>query len=380
MILSPVSSDTFFSRYWEQQPLHIARKDSGHFGSLISVSAIEELLSTGELYFPDVQVVNAEQSIASSDYTIERNRINSHRLIQHYKEGATLIVSQAQLKFPALADLCRSVTKSLQMKCQSNVYLSPTGHQGFKSHYDTHDVFILQVSGQKKFRFYPSDIELPFTDDTYNPDLNTATEIINEVDLGPGDTLYIPRGVVHDAVAHGVTDEPSLHITLGVFPIVIRDLLQTMVQVAAEENVDFRRSAMPPGRLQKPQVAELQELFEQLADEDLLTTALARITDDIAVDSNADIRGSLSSPSVTLESKVVINESTILGSERQGDELTLRLVSQVMTFADPLGQAVESLLQGTPLLVASLPGLDAQQQLAVCQHLQQANVIKVVSA
>jgi len=168
-----------------------------------------------------VQVVHNEREISRFDYTDDTQRINPQALAQHYHQGATLIISEAHKHFPALASLCRQFSKTMQMRCQTNVYLSPPKNQGFRSHYDTHDVFILQVNGSKTFRFYRSDVALPFPDDQYDPEQNPHTEVEHEVTLNAGDTLYIPRGLVHDALAQN--DEPSLHITLGVFPVVVRD-------------------------------------------------------------------------------------------------------------------------------------------------------------
>ena len=34
---------------------------------------------------------------------------------------------------------------------QINAYITPPENQGFAAHYDTHDVFVLQVSGSKRW-------------------------------------------------------------------------------------------------------------------------------------------------------------------------------------------------------------------------------------
>ena len=50
-LLSPMSPETFFEEYWEQQPLLIKRSDTdrAHYGSLFSKAAIEKLLRGGKL-------------------------------------------------------------------------------------------------------------------------------------------------------------------------------------------------------------------------------------------------------------------------------------------------------------------------------------------
>jgi ribosomal protein L16 Arg81 hydroxylase len=39
---------------------------------------------------------------------------------------------------------------------QTNIYLTPASNQGFRTHYDNHDVMVVQVEGEKLWRFYNS--------------------------------------------------------------------------------------------------------------------------------------------------------------------------------------------------------------------------------
>ena len=196
-ILTPLAYDKFVKEYWEIQPLHIERADSGHFDSLLSGEKIVQLVQNGEAYFPDVQAINASSAVSVADYTIDKKLICPEKIMQCYSQGATIVVSEAHKKFQPLQILCARFSRDFQMLCQANVYLSPAGNQGFHSHYDTHDVFVLQLAGRKKFRFYNTGIKLPFTDDTYTPDSNNDSQIVDEVDISAGDTLYIPVSYTH---------------------------------------------------------------------------------------------------------------------------------------------------------------------------------------
>ena len=44
---------------------------------------------------------------------------------------------------------------------QANSYYTPRRSQGFAVHHDTHDVFVLQVAGEKHWRVYDPLLELP---------------------------------------------------------------------------------------------------------------------------------------------------------------------------------------------------------------------------
>jgi len=373
LLLHPVKTEDFFAQYWESQPLHVSRADAGHFAGLLSTESIHRYLSHNEVTFPDIQVVDANRSISSDSYA-QKHIIQPDQLLEHHHKGATIILSEVHKKFEAITDLCWQVSQSLQFASQANAYLSPAGNQGFHAHYDTHDVFVLQVSGRKTFRFYPSDIELPFPDDTYHPDNNRGGEAVEEVELSAGDTLYIPRGIVHDALAH--EGEPSLHITLGVFPFIVRDLLQEMVQVAAEKEVGYRAYV---DLCSDREMADqgLSELVNGLLSQEIYREALSRMSDSIAVRNAARPAVSVSQE-INADSVLQIDESSILSYEKIDDHLKLRVAGQVLRFYEPYRTAVGMLLDNKVLPLAELSGLDKDQKLALCERLVDVNAVKVV--
>ena len=356
------------------------RADAAHFDKLLSTERVKQYIKQNSLKFPDVQVVNASTSIATDSYT-ENHQIQQQQLFAHHREGATIIVSEVHKKFDAIADLCLQVNKKFQLTSQANAYLSPPGNQGFHPHFDTHDVFVLQVAGRKTFRFYPSDIELPFPDDTYHPDNNPGGDAVEQVELSAGDTLYIPRGIVHDAQAHD--GEPSLHITLGVFPFVVRDLLQEMVQVAAENNEQYRAFVdlrPPSGDVSIGGVANLQTLIAQLTSDDIYREALSRLADAVAVDSGAAVAGVAIHQTIADDALLSIEESSLISGERLNDQFKLRLTGQVLRFFEPFASAVELLAERGSMPLNALPGLDADQRQALCTRLLEAGAAKIQSS
>ena len=116
-------------------------------------------------------------------------------------------------RLPSLAALCRAVERTFSSHFQTNIYLSPRNAQGFKTHYDSHDVFVLQVSGSKHWTLVRhASIELPLRGQGFDPEKHIPGPPTREFTIQAGDVLYCPRGLFHAARA---TDEVSLHITLG---------------------------------------------------------------------------------------------------------------------------------------------------------------------
>jgi hypothetical protein len=133
---------------------------------------------------------------------------------------------------------------------QANIYLTPAGAQGFRKHFDGHDVLVLQVSGSKRWRIWDGQ---PFPDPTprtpwdnrYEPDGEPA-----EVVLRPGDALYVPRGVVHEAMVQA-DGAPSLHVTVGLLEPSIGALLRRLLD-RLEQDEPRLRAAVPTWRATDP--------------------------------------------------------------------------------------------------------------------------------
>jgi hypothetical protein len=65
-----------------------------------------------------------------------------------------------------------------------------------------------------------------------------------DVTMRAGDTLYLPRGWLHQAMT---SDTASLHLTVGVAVVTWLDALQAAVKEAAKEEVDLRRGVPADG-------------------------------------------------------------------------------------------------------------------------------------
>ncbi len=383
-LLSPLTGDDFFSHHHEKTPLHISRSDNTHFAGLLSIEKIDQLLSSGEHYFPGIQLTQSSQPVSPLEYAQSNDKINIRRLIQRHHAGATIVISQADKHLSELAGFTRRMQGDFQLLCQTNVYLSPPGKQGFNPHYDSHDVFILQVSGSKTFNFYSGGIDLPLSNHQFDSEKTSAGELTESTHLQAGDTLYIPRGVLHDAVAH---DDTSLHITLGVYNITVLQLLQETLQVAAEKQLAYRQS-LPPALWRHTSgdcnfTDTASALLAGAVDPDYRHTALARLRDGIALETVPDSTGLLSVPpqadDLSLQSSIAVLNHRILSVERRESTLLLRLYGSIVQLEEPMTSATQWLLGQTQTTIEQLPGLDDEQKFALITHLLQENLLTVTA-
>ena len=135
------------------------------------------------------------------------------RVVAEWEAGATIVLQALHVNWHPLAVFCRLLEDALGRGVQANAYSTPSGSQGFGVHHDTHDVLVLQVAGQKRWKLYDPLLELPLKHQRYSSSLGDHGAPTDDLVLRAGDTLYLPRGWLHEAET-SATD--SLHLTIGV--------------------------------------------------------------------------------------------------------------------------------------------------------------------
>lgn len=141
-----------------------------------------------------------------------------------FKVGYTVALRGMEFRFRRIAAIVDGLASLFgQPSVGANMYLTPPDSQGLARHYDDHCVFVCQLFGTKKWRvFSRSNVQLPrLYDPLDNPPcsevdgLETGCELFT---LRQGDTLYIPRGFLHEAYTETGCNSSgySLHLTFGI--------------------------------------------------------------------------------------------------------------------------------------------------------------------
>src|SRR5262245_58604436 len=243
-LIDPVAPKAFLSDYYERKPLLIEGRDPAKFSSLLSVEAIDRHLSGSSPTHPEVFLVDAARELKPTDYAFpESGRIDLPRVYQLFQSGATISVRQLHERVVPLAALCRAMEHVFSSHFQTNIYLSPRDAQGFKTHFDSHDVFVLQVSGSKHWTLYDTLIELPLHGQGFESEQHIPGAPTRELTLRAGDVPYCPRGLFHSARS---TDEVSLHITLGLMGKTWADVMVEAISEACLASPAFRAN-LPAG-------------------------------------------------------------------------------------------------------------------------------------
>jgi hypothetical protein len=257
----------FMARAWGTQPLLRTARDAQLFKDLLTHSDVEELLWFRGLRYPQLKVVVDGRKIESRLFTKSgtigsirsRDLIDADRVLGYFANGATIVLSSVHRYWPAVGRFCSDLESALSHPVQANAYISPGGSQGLDLHWDTHDVFVLHTHGRKRWRVYDEQFVAPLRHQHRHRAAIEVEEPRIDTVLCPGDALYIPRGVVHAAIAEGGT---SVHLTVGILNITWASVLEPLLnELAADEGL---RQSLPPG-------------FAQSPIEDLVTALIPRI-------------------------------------------------------------------------------------------------------
>src|SRR5262249_26034330 len=127
-----------------------------------------------------------------------------------YMQGRTVVIMTMQQRWRTIAVLCRNLERVFHCPVHANLYLTPAGAQGFDAHFDTHEVLVLQLEGRKTWRLYGPTRTLPLVDERFNLPRERLGQA-REMELNPGDLLYVPRGHVHEAFT---SQDTSVHLTV----------------------------------------------------------------------------------------------------------------------------------------------------------------------
>jgi ribosomal protein L16 Arg81 hydroxylase len=259
-LIAPTDVAVFLSEYWEQRPLLNVRDDHLYYSDLFSLEAAEEIITTSHRHFSAVRIVKDGHDLPiDSIVPLDQDRLYVEHTYEAYRRGSTIVFQFLHERWPALQDLCSQLSSEFGIGFQVNAYLTPHNAQGLGVHYDTHDVFVAQVEGRKHWRLFESSLRLPLPSQPYQKGVHAAAAPMQEFDLRAGDLLYLPRGVVHEALA---TDSSSLHLTIGVHHVTWTNIIQTAVEEAAEQNIAFRKSL--PFGFHTGDIEELETYLRQL--------------------------------------------------------------------------------------------------------------------
>lgn len=405
-LIAPLDAATFAAAHRESSPALVARSSPDFYRALFSTDDLDFVVSLG------CQLGNSSvELLGSRDETgAPRFPENVSTVFAAYRAGASVRVIGAQRYWKPLWTLCRELQQELSFPVRANLYLTPPGAQGAELHYDTHDVFVLQIAGHKRWRVFapvePLALEQPPAIQSERPqdvefrrgttakqrvglERGACGEPLLEATLEAGDLLYVPRAFVHEAETE---TEPALHVSVGVHALTWTDAFA--VALGRRANADERlRASLPSGFAHsgsdEADAAAREELLRALladfASGASAADALAEIAANSVWDRQALCDGALfdSRSDVELGADTPVERRPGLNFvlAREAGGVVLRAGHAAFNAPAPLASAFEFVARTPRFRVAELPGgISDAGKIALARRLVREGFLRVARA
>jgi lysine-specific demethylase/histidyl-hydroxylase NO66 len=300
---------------------------------------------------------------------------NVPRVLEEWQAGATIVLQALHVNWHPLAVFCRLLEEAIGHAVQANSYYTPRGSQGFAVHHDTHDVLVLQVAGEKRWLLYDPLFELPLKHQRYSKALGEHGEPTDDFVLRAGDTLYLPRGWLHQAET---SDTDSLHLTIGINAYTWLDAAKAAL-AETEQELAFRHGVDVGG----DEAEQLAERLNAELDSELVAKRRRRkfvqTRRPIRADGLSQLRAL---EALDAETPLERRETVIADLEEDAEGWTLAFEGRELRFPSHAGPELEACYEADePFRPSELPGdLDSEGRLVLARRLVREGFLRIRGA
>jgi len=311
-----------------------------------------------------------------------------NQLYAAYSDGHTIVVNEIQRFWDPIKSFVQNMRLQLDHNVVANLYLTPQNEKALSPHYDSHDVFALQISGEKHWIVY---------DDTNfkTPLLNSFQPVFQrehlsgarEITMKAGDIMYIPRGVPHEAYT---ADNSSMHITIGVHPTQWIDLITKSLLNLSQSNVELRK-ALPIGFLKSDMDSllspdakiDFMKILQMALNEDNIKGSLSILEEEFRLKEQPKPDGHFlhldNLNKITIETKLTKRDG--LTSKVVNNFSGARILFQGNTIKGP-SQIADTLdfisKQNESFQVQEIPFLNDENKLKLAKRLVRGGLLKII--
>jgi lysine-specific demethylase/histidyl-hydroxylase NO66 len=333
------------------------------------------------LRFPGFRLVKEGAKLDVSDYTVDlpwrpvpfARTADVERVLAEFDAGATIVIQGLHLNRAETATFCTALEGAVGHPVQANAYYTPRGSQGLAVHHDTHDVFVLQIAGEKRWLVYEPVLDLPLKEQRYRADVDGRPgEAVIDTVLGAGDALYLPRGWLHEA---RTSDVDSLHLTVGInvytWLDAVRDALSDV-----EGDLAFRRSV--DGESAAP--SELLDLvWERLGTADVARRKARRLERRRRPVLDGQLSQLRALDGLDTSTEVERRPSVLASVEEEGDAIALAFHGKRLVLPGRLWREADYVVGADePFTAADLPGeLDEAGRVVLVRRLVREGFLRI---
>ncbi|HEZ0830749.1 TPA: cupin domain-containing protein [Neisseria meningitidis] len=190
--------------------------------SCISWKEINELYQRADptdwqFKFRKGEIIPKEAYVESfNDVGRIRHRFNKTAVYQYLQDGATMVYNRIDNE-PFVDTIAKQVAQFAQAQTVVSGYLAFGSSSSYRNHWDTRDVFAVQLIGKKHWTISAPNFDMPLYMQQAKdmPHITPSKTVDMEVILEAGDILYIPRGWWHNPMPMNCE---TFHLAIGTFP------------------------------------------------------------------------------------------------------------------------------------------------------------------
>lgn len=228
LLLGGLSPQTFMRKHWQKKPLLI-RQAVPDAGTVLNRDALFDMAATEGVESRLIKQSTRGWSLSHGPF--------SRRQLPLLKTPAwTLLVQGVDLHVPAAHQLLQQFRFVPEARLDDLMVSYAADGGGVGPHFDSYDVFLLQLSGRRRWRIGR----------LKNPQLqaNVPLKILKHFEpeqewvLEPGDMLYLPPRWAHDGVAMGECMTASVGFRAASKAEFAREVMQRCVDALQDEQED----------------------------------------------------------------------------------------------------------------------------------------------
>lgn len=378
-LIAPLSGADFFADYWETRPFFIKRARPGYFDALLSLENIDHFIGTRLFREQDIRIAKQGKIRDFADFAKD-GAADRNALLDEFGRGATLVFEHLNRHHEPLAGLIHRCEADLHVPLRANVYLTPNKAQGFARHWDTHDVLILQVHGKKTWQIFDNPLELPAEEQKSETIWTEKAQLIEELTLEPGDVLFLPRGFVHSA---STSTETSLHITVGIRSLSLRDVARRAFDKASLQDVRLRRVALFDKFQREENLDEVRRTLHELVDRLDLRAALDEVYCSYIRSRFPPLKGRLLAMSqgapaagIDHQSRLRVRHDCLFQTFDAREHVKLAMDGKVIKFPKGVEDAFDFIRSRDDFAPQELPGLEYDSRLILSERLLREGLLE----
>ncbi|WP_426138709.1 JmjC domain-containing protein [Psychrobacter sp. TWR1-1-1] len=253
-------------------------------------------------------------------------------LYDYLRDGATLVYNRITNE-PKIDRISKQIANFANAHVVTSGYAAFSSKSSYMAHWDTRDVFAVQLIGRKRWILKAPNFELPlYMQQTKNfKNIKEPEEVYMDVVLEAGDILYVPRGWWHNPLPIG---EETFHLAVGTFAPTGFEYMNWLLKHTP--NILGCRRNFSSFDKDKQTLREISEDFSKILNdqsyyEEFLTQHIGnqRLPTQISL----DILGNNSLNSLHIDTKVIVNTNLLYFSEENfvvinGNKITIDDISE----------------------------------------------------